>query len=553
MHYQLRLFDFFNENVRKETSVEELAQIWQCSTRYAKTIVKKLQQQQIIKWEVNKGRGKKPFITILQSKEDCIIHVFISYWEKNQFEEAYSFLGEYQMVKNPMIQNWLQQQYGMQQNEKLQHILRLPFSQQNVILDPLQAISNWDAHLMKQIHEPLFKENEATGEMEANLLFDYETTDYQKWRFILRKGAYFHHMKPVCAADIQFSLERLAQFAKPYFDYEQFEIVHDYEIILTLSKPFAVLPELLSSFRTVILPKDRPDGLVGCGPFMLGSLSPYNIKLTTFDYYFKKRPYIDGIEFIFDNNDTDYGISFNPYPNDIPQKELLMQQLATDYVVLNMRNGPLQNEEMRETIYALIQPEDFINNAKTETVASNWLSSQKQQLFATIKCSGDDFPTLKIGYQHLSSHANYLDKALILQSKLHQFGIKIELKCIDLQKDEKVDTSIDLFIGGAKFGKQKILSILNIYFTKPKAILSFLDDYHRNLVIHTLEKIYITKQHSFDETLNELVEQTQKIYCLKLLTHRQKRLYVREDFRYKNLKFDTSGFIQYSKIFFSGK
>ncbi len=554
MQYQLRLFDFFNENVRKETSVEELAQIWQCSTRYAKTIVKKLQQQQIIKWEVTKGRGKKPFITILRSKEDCIMDAFISYWEKNQFELAYSLLGEYQMLKNPIVQNWLQQQYGIQSNEMLQHILRLPFYNQKLTLHPLHAISNWDSHLIKQIHEPLFKENEATGEIETNLLFVYETTDYREWRFILRKDAYFHHLKPVCAADIQFSLERLEQLAKPYFDYEQFEIVHDYEIILTLSKPFAVLPELLSSFRTVILPKDKPDGSIGCGPFMLQSLSPYNIKLTTFDHYFNKRPYIDGIEFILDHHDTDFGISHSAYNNDIPQKELLMKQVGTDYVVLNMQNGPLQNEEMRETVYALIQPEDFINNEMKETVATSWLPNQQKQPQATIQCTGKDFPMLKIGYQHLSSQSNYLDKALILQSKLQQFGINTELRCINLHDDKIVDSSIDIYIGGATFGKQKILSILNIYFTKPKAILSFLNEYHRNLVIETLEKMYTTKQHSFDEdTLNEVVEQTQKIYCLKLLTHRQKRMYVREDFQYKNLKFDTDGFIQYSKIFYSGK
>ncbi len=553
MHYQLRLFDFFQENVRKETSVEELAQIWQCSTRYAKTIVKKLQQLEIIKWEVTKGRGKKPFITILQSKEDCIINLFISYWEKNQFEEAYSLIGEYQMFKNPIIQNWLQQQYGIHQNEKLQHILRLPFFNPYLTINPLHALSNWDAHFIKQIHEPLFKENHTTGEIEENLLFYYETNDYQNWRFILRKGAYFHHLKPVQASDIQFSLERLKELAKPYFDYEKFEIVNDYELILTLTKPFAVLPELLSSFRTVILPKDKPDGSIGCGPFMIEDLSPYKIKLTTFDHYFNKRPYLDGIEYIFDNNDTDFGISYSPYSNDIPQKELLMQEFGTDYVVLNMQNGPLQNREMRETIYALIHPTDFIENTMTETIATNWLPSQKQQQpFATIKYVGNDFPVLKIGYQQLSSHANYLDKALILQSKINQFGIKTELECIDISKDKTVDTSIDIFIGGATFGRQKILSILNRYFTKPKAILSFLDEYHQNLLIQALEKIYTTKYQTFDEaTLNEIEEQMQKIYCLKLLTHHQQRMYVREDFKYKNLQFDAHGFIQYNKIFFS--
>lgn len=554
MHYELRLFDFFNEHVRKETSVDELAQIWHCSTRYAKTIVKKMQQLNIIKWEVTKGRGKKPFITLLQSKEECIIRLFISYWEKNQFEEAYSLIGKYQMLQNSIIQNWLQQQYGIQQNEQLQHILRLPFFNQNLTVNPLQALSNWDAHLIKQIHEPLFKENEATGEIEANLLFDYETTDYKKWRLILRKDAYFHHLKPVCAEDIQFSLERLAQLAKPYFDYEQFEIVHALELTLTLSKPFALLPELLSSFRTVILPKDTPDGTIGCGPFMLEKSSPYLVKLTTFNRYFNKRPYLDGIEFIFDNNDTEFGISYSPYAHDIPQKELLMQQFGTDYVVLNMQNGPLQNDKMRETVYALIQPEDFIKNTMTETISTNWLPIHKQHLSATIHCIGNDFPTLSIGYQYLSSDVNYLDKALILQSKLNQFGIKTELERIDLYKDKSVDSSIDIFIGGATFGKQSILSILNIYFTQPKAILSFLDEYQRNRLIQSLEKIYTTKLQSLDEaTLNELVEQTQKIYCLKMLTHRQQRMYVREDFIYKNVKFDSNGFIQYNKIYFNGK
>ena len=192
MHYQLRLFDFFHENIRKETSIEELAHIWQCSTRYAKTIIKKLQHEQIVKWETTKGRGKKPFITMIRSKEDCIIRLFTSYWEKHKFEDAYAFIGEYDMLNHPTIQKWL------------------------------QALSNWDAHLIKQIHEPLFKENEQNGEIETNLLFTFETNDYRTWRFILRKGVYFHNLKPVQAIDIQFSLERLAQFAKPYFDYEKF-------------------------------------------------------------------------------------------------------------------------------------------------------------------------------------------------------------------------------------------------------------------------------------------------------------------------------------------
>ena len=367
-----------------------------------------------------------------------------------------------------------------------------------------------------------------------------------------KKRCLFYNLKPVQATDVQFSLERLVQFAKPYFDYEKFEVVHDYELILTLSKPFVILPQLLSAFRAVILPKDKPDGTIGCGAFMLESCSPYKIQLTTFDQYFNKRPYIDGIEFIFDKNDMNLGISYHPFNSDIPQKEVLLQQLGTDYVVLNMQHGPLQNKALRETIFALIHPEDFINNTLNESVALNWLPSEEQHSSAKIHCTGNDFPVLKIGYQYLSSQSNFLNKACILQRQLYDFGIKAALTCIDVYKTKSIDTSIDIFIGGAVFGKQKILSILNLYFTEPQAILSFLDEYHRHEVMQTLEKMYTTKQAFEEVALNELKAQTQKLYYLKLLTHHQKRMYVRGDYNYKNLKFDNNGFIQYNKISFNG-
>ena len=552
MHYQLRLFDFFHENIRKETSIEELAHIWQCSTRYAKTIIKKLQHDQIVKWEATKGRGKKPVITMIQSKEACIIRLFTSYWEKHKFEEAYAFIGEYDMLNHPTIQKWLQKQYGILQNEKSQHILRLPFFHPNVEFNPLEAHSNWDAHLIKQIHEPLFKENEQNGEIETNLLFTFETNDYRTWRFILRKGVYFHNLKPVQAIDIQFSLERLAQFAKPYFDYKKFEIINDHELILTLSKPFTILPQLLATFRTVILPKDKPDGTIGCGAFILESYSPYKIQLTAFDHYFNKRPFIDGIEFLLDKTDSNFGISNSPFPSDIPQKELFMKQLGTDYIVLNMQKGPLQNKALRETIFALIDPKTYINNALNESVASNWLPNKEQPFSAKIRCTGNDFPMLKIGYQYLSAQSNYSAKAFILQQQLYDFGIKTELTRVDVNKTKAIDTSIDIFIGGAVFGKHKILSILNLYFTEPQAILSFLDAYHRHEVIQTLEKMYTTEQGTEEASLNELIAQTEKVYCLKFLTHHQRQLYIRDDYHYKNLKFDTDGFIQYNQIFFDG-
>lgn len=551
MYYELRLFQFFKLLKRQETSVEELAQIWQCSTRYAKTIIQKLQKQNLIKWEATKGRGKKPFITILKSKHDCIFDLFIYYWEKDQFEYAYALLGEYQMLNEPRIQEWLQQQYGVQQTQNAEQIFRFPLYEGNLTLNTLQAISSHDAHFIKQVHETLFKENEISGEIEGNLLFHYETSDYQQWRFILRKGVYFHHLKPVQAADVKYSLERLIEIAKPYFDFEKFEIIHDYELILTLSKPFAILPNLLTSFRTAILPKDHPDGSIGCGPFKLEERSKYRFKLKTFDHYFHKRPYIDGIEVIFANHGSDLGISYLPYPKTIPQKKVLVQEIGADFVVLNSKSGPLQDLEMRETVYALINAADFADIEHHELVATSWLPNQNTlQTHAKIKCPGTSFPILTIGFQQIHPDANHLDKALILQKQLEAHGISSHIKCIDLQKTYDLDKSIDIFIGGATIGKQKILSILNTYLTKPKAILSLLDEDNKSILLQRLQTIYSGEQaNSYEQTFNQIEQQLQAMYCLKFLTHRQHHVYIREDLNYQNLQFDENGYIQYKKIF----
>jgi SgrR family transcriptional regulator len=551
MHYELRLFQFFKPHTRQETSIEELAQIWQCSARYAKTIVQKLQQQNIIQWETSKGRGKKPFITLLQSKHDCIFTLFQHYWLKEQFERAYSLLAEYQMLHEPKIQAWLGQQFGVQQKANAEQIFRFPLPERNVTFNPLQAISNYDAHFIKQVHETLFKENEITGEIEGNLIFHYETKDLKSWRFILRKGIYFHHLKPVQAADVQYSLERLAEIAKPYFDFEKFEIIHDYELIVTLSKPFAILPNLLTSFRTVILPKDYPDGAIGCGPFMLEEQSNYRLQLKTFDHYFHTRPYVDGIEAFFNKNKTDFGISYTPYPKSTPQQAVFIKEIGANYVVFNSKAGSLQNPFMRETVYALIEATDFTDVEQYEVVATSWFPNQHTfKPRAELKCASASFPILTIGYQQIHPDVNLLNKAVILQKQLNKYGIPSRLQCIDLQQVHHLEDSIDLFIGSISIGKQKILSILNAYFSKPHAIFSMVDEQHKQLLLQKIETIYSGIQTRADEQMfHEIEQQLQTIHCLKFLTHQQYHLYIREDIHFQNVQFDDDGFIKYKKIF----
>jgi len=552
MHYEVTLFQFFQPHIRQETSIEQLATIWQCSSRYAKTIVQKLQQTQTIRWETSRGRGKKPYLTLLKTKQECVFELFKQYWDKEQYEAGYALLGEHELLNDLKIQDWLLHQYGIHQTKNAEQIFRYPFYDVNLTFDPTEALSRHDAHFIKQLHEPLFKENELTGEIEGNLLFHYETTDYQRWRFILRKGILFHNLKPLKASDVKYSLERIESLAKPYFDIVGIEIINDYELVFMLSKPFAILSDILTSFRTVVLPENQPDGKIGCGPFMLVEHSNKRLFLKTFERYFHTRPYIDGIEMIYTDQLTDFGISYIPYPNEIPQKKVTIQDIGASYIVLNCNAGPLQQKDLRETIYALIDPVQFVvgNN---EMIASSWIPNKEvnTKFDAKTKSPPIHFPTLIIGYQQIRPDANYLDKALILQRQLEAYGISSELQSIDLQKTvDEINDNVDIYIGGVTIGKQKNVSLLNTYYSKPKVFFVLLDEENKKWLSKRLEQIFSNEKSDASlQTFQQIEHHLQSIYCLKFLTHRRYHRYIREDSIYEGLEFNDNGHIEYKKLY----
>ena len=60
----------FNKNMEIETSIACLSGHLNCSERHVKTVVNYLNQHGQIRWEVQRGRGKKPKITVLYSTEE---------------------------------------------------------------------------------------------------------------------------------------------------------------------------------------------------------------------------------------------------------------------------------------------------------------------------------------------------------------------------------------------------------------------------------------------------------------------------------------------------
>lgn len=549
MYYELELHHHFPEKQTVITSIDELAEIWQCSSRYAKTIVHRLAEQQIILWETFRGRGKKPNLTLNRSKFDAIFDIFKMYWQQEHFEKAYGLLIENQLMNHPLVDRWMLAQYGLQQLQTKEHIFRQPYYKIDVTFDPIQLLSRHDFHFAAQLHETLFTFNDETNQPEKNLLFHYETKDYKTWRFILRKDVYFHNHELLVANDVKRSLERAEKLTNRFFTYKQIEVIHPFELCITLTKSFPLLPNCLASVVTAILPEHHHQGTVGCGAFQLKTANAQKLQFQVFPRYFKQRPWIDGIEIIYTNNTSNSGISSIPFPPDIPSSTMIFEEHGAKFISLNARHGPLVDVAYRETIYSLLHAEDYIIKDWGEIIAHSWYYGQenlKGQSDSHILA--EQFPVLKIGVQQIRTGVNHEPEALILQQILAQYGITSTIHIVDFKKSQTpIQEHFDLFVGGYALGQDTLLSLIALYNGTPNTTICMAPVDIQQHFFSLLEKDMNTEQ--IRATLELLEQQLQHSFCLKFLTHRTHRHYIRDSIPYKGIQFDNNGRIDYKRIY----
>ncbi|KGR77699.1 ABC transporter substrate-binding protein [Ureibacillus manganicus] len=552
MNYELELHLHFQEQCPTTTSIEELAHIWKCSTRYAKTIVNRLAADRVLTWEVFRGRGKKPLLTLIRSKNDAIYNVFDELWNSEKFDKAYELLMNHQLLNHPIGEEWLMNRYGIQQLHSNKHMFRQPFSKVDVNFDPLYALSRHDFHFAEQLHETLFTFHDETNTVEPNLLFDFETKDFQTWRFILRKGVYFHNHELVTAIDVKRTLQRATLYTNEIFTYKQIEILNDYELIISLNKAFSLFTHYLASYRTAILPKNHQQGKIGCGAFMFHSNTEEKLQLEVFPNYFKARPWIDGIEILYTKNISSFAVSPRPFESSVPYTEMIFEENGADYISLNGKTGPLVNSEFRETIYSLIESADYVVHEWGEIEANSWLYKNiNTQVNTKPLIPAKQFPTLTIGVQQIREGVNHEREALILQDALANYGIRSTIQILDFKTTyEDITHQFDLFVGGFALGRDVILSLIGIYKSPQNTILGMLPAKEQLIVHKLIESIYVSNDvETIMNILNQIETILQELYCLKFLNHRTHKQYIRNDVHYKRIQFDSHGRIDYKRIY----
>lgn len=257
-------------------------------------------------------------------------------------------------------------------------------------LDPADAYGTFPSSLLYNLSDRLYTYKLGTTDLEPQLATALPTVSANGLRYTvpLRTGVVFHDGTPFNAKAMAFSLQRFIQNGgSPSFLLS--DLVDtiapsaEYELTITLKKPFAAFPSLLAfSGACAVSPNAyeikagafKPEILVGTGPYKLVKFGTDLIRLDAFDQYWGTKPANKGLDIQFFSSPANLYNAFRTGAVDVAYQNLaidhvrnLQQGAATagwqiiekagsgiDYLTMNLKSPPLDQLEVRQAIAAMM-------------------------------------------------------------------------------------------------------------------------------------------------------------------------------------------------------
>ncbi|OKH17089.1 ABC transporter substrate-binding protein [[Limnothrix rosea] IAM M-220] len=297
-------------------------------------------------------------------------------------------------------------------------------------IDPADSYEIAGLNIIYNVTESLYTYDVGTTEIVPLLATELPTIseDGLTYTIPLREGVNFHDGEVFNAAAMKFSLDRFIQNqGKPSFllgdIIESVEATGEYELTITLQRPFAAFPALLAfAGASAVSPAAyeigagnfAPNTLVGTGPYVLTEFNSDTIKLDRNGDYWGDAPRNAGVDLqIFGSNAANLFNSLRTGAVDIAYQSLEPEQItnlladaeqgtvqalkadgtAVNFMVLNRNLAPLDQLEVRQAIAHLID-RDLIN----ERV----LQGQADPLYSLIPTS---FPASEPTFQEVYGNA----------------------------------------------------------------------------------------------------------------------------------------------------
>jgi len=258
-------------------------------------------------------------------------------------------------------------------------------------IDPADSYEAAGLMIIYNLGETLYTYKLGTTELEPRLAIAFPTIseDGLVYTIPIRQGVKFHDGTAFNAQAMAFSLNRfIKNGGEPSFllsdTVKSVEATGEWELKVTLQKPFAAFPSLLAfPGACAVSPKAYeigegkfiPEKFAGTGPYKLASFNSDSLRLELFDDYWGEKPRNKGIDLqLYPSNPANLFNAFRTKAIDVAYQSLLPQQVkklkayaekgegqvieasgsVVNFMTLNMNSDPLKQKLVRQAIASLV-------------------------------------------------------------------------------------------------------------------------------------------------------------------------------------------------------
>lgn len=442
------------EGQSQETTLNELADLLNCSRRHMRTLLNTMQQQGWLSWEAEAGRGKRSRLTFLytglalqqQRAEDLL--------EQDRIDQLVQLVGDKAAVRQMLVSH-----LGRSFRQG-RHILRVLYYRPMKNLLPGTALRRSETHMARQIFSGLTRINEENGELEADIAHHWQQLSPCHWRFFLRPGIHFHHGRELDMRDVIASLERARKLPL----YSHISRVHSptaWTLDIELSQQDKWLPWLLGYVPSMILPAEW-ESLnnfanlpIGTGPYSVSRNNNNQLKIRAFDDYFGYRALIDEVNVwvLPDlNEDLSCGLTLEGPTTGEKAVESRLEE-GCYYLLFDSRTHRGANQAVRQWVSHVLSPSNLIYHAE-EQYQTYWFPAYgllpRWHHARPAHCdrpAGLESITLTY-YRELVEHRFI---AGIMARLLAAEGVTLEIKEVDYDEWHRGEIVSDIWLNSANF------------------------------------------------------------------------------------------------------
>ncbi|WJH35594.1 ABC transporter substrate-binding protein [Paenibacillus sp. CC-CFT747] len=455
-----------------EITLGELAELWFCTPRNVKIVIRKMTESGWLEWIPGRGRGHTSRVRFRADREEMLLAVTTELVHKGRLSTALDWINRYGSATEARTRfmEWLNDYFGYAKEtdqgkgrERKVETLRFPLFRVIHRLDPAETIYAFDVFMLRQIFDTLLTYDAVKKEVLPGIAHYWEANaDRTVWQLYLRRGVLFHHGREVEAEDVVYSLNRCrangTHMTNRWLlkDVDRIETLDErgsgsaLPLPTTCSRGFCASRRLPSSpgaaGRAGEAFFEKP---VGTGPFRVDTLMKDRCVLEANPGYYRGRAHLDRVEISILPAEHERSVpwdprkgqlfinhgEFEPLPSVQDWEKILKVSDGCSLLTFNLnKEGPQQSKLFRKALHHLVDRGRMIRELGGDRLypASGWLPGPEPKE-ADVAYDPDQGRALleQSGYNgeplHLFLYGKHERDARWLAKHLASFGIRLEI------------------------------------------------------------------------------------------------------------------------------